>query len=86
MDMQLERPTLRRVNVGPRERKASMAAGLAMLTYLVSRRPDIKIGLPMGSKLVICCIAARPGTASFIRCWKSTALTMDRKGSKFSAP
>lgn len=48
MDMQLERPALRRVNVGPRERRASMAVGLAMLTYLVSRRPDIKISLPMG--------------------------------------
>lgn len=48
MEMQMERPTLRRVNVGTRERKASIAAGLGMLTYLASRRPDIKVSLPMG--------------------------------------
>lgn len=48
MDIQVQRPALRRINVGPRERKASIATGLTMLTYLVSRRPDLKIGLPMG--------------------------------------
>jgi uncharacterized membrane protein len=48
MEMQMERPAKRRVNVGPGERKASVAAGVAMLAYLLSRRPDIKVGLPMG--------------------------------------
>src|SRR5690349_7329575 len=48
MNLQTERPALRRINVGPAERKASMATGLAMLAYLVGKRPDIKVGLPMG--------------------------------------
>lgn len=48
MDMQMERPAGRRVNVGPGERKASVAAGVAMLAYLISRRPEMKTALPMG--------------------------------------
>src|SRR5512134_2481176 len=48
MELPMERPTSHRVNVGPGERKASIAAGLALLSYLVRRRPDIKVGLPLG--------------------------------------
>jgi uncharacterized membrane protein len=48
MDSELKQPVFRRVNVGPRERKASIAAGLAMLTYIAGRRPSAKFSLPMG--------------------------------------
>lgn len=48
MDLQIEHPVQTRVNVGATERRASIASGLAMLSYLVTRRPDIKIGLPLG--------------------------------------
>jgi uncharacterized membrane protein len=48
MDLQMERPVQTRVNVGAAERKASIASGVAMLSYLVTRRPDIKVGLPLG--------------------------------------
>ena len=39
---------LRRINVGSVERRASIAAGIAMLSYLVRKRPNMLIGLPMG--------------------------------------
>jgi uncharacterized membrane protein len=49
MDIQqVEQPTLKRVNVGTVERRASIAAGIAMLSYLVRKRPNMLIGLPMG--------------------------------------
>lgn len=48
MELQMEQPVQTRINVGPAERKASIASGLAMLSYLVTRRPDIKVGLPLG--------------------------------------
>lgn len=49
MDFQLtDRPALRRMNVGAVERRASIAAGIAMLSYLVRKRPNMLIGLPMG--------------------------------------
>ena len=48
MDLQMERPVQTRVNVGAAERKASIASGLATLSYLLTRRPDIKVGLPLG--------------------------------------
>ncbi len=49
MDLrQLDRPALRRINVGTVERRASIAAGIAMLSYLIRKRPNILIGLPMG--------------------------------------
>ncbi|MGE5643929.1 MAG: SRPBCC family protein [Byssovorax cruenta] len=48
MELQMEQPVQTRINVGPAERKASIASGLAMLSFLVTRRPDIKVGLPLG--------------------------------------
>jgi uncharacterized membrane protein len=48
MDMQMQRPVARRVNVGSTERGVSMATGLALLAYLLKRRPDLKMGVPLG--------------------------------------
>src|SRR6266498_5247929 len=48
MDIQMERPTLRRVNVGTTERRVSLATGFAMLSYLVRKRPNVMVGLPLG--------------------------------------
>ena len=48
MDMQLEQPAMSRVNVGPAERRMSLATGIGMLAYLVARRPDVKLALPLG--------------------------------------
>ena len=46
MAMQMQRPSLSRVNVGPVERGISFATGLALLAYTVSRRP--RLSLPLG--------------------------------------
>ena len=46
MEMQMRRPIMNRVNVGPVERGVSLASGLALLAYTISRRP--KLGLPLG--------------------------------------
>ena len=46
MDAQLTRPASR-VNVGTAERAISLASGLAMIYYILSRRPDMKFSLPM---------------------------------------
>lgn len=49
MDLrQMNQPALRRINVGTVERRTSIAAGLAMLSYLIRKRPNMLIGLPMG--------------------------------------
>jgi len=49
MDLQqMDQPALRRINVGPVERRVSIATGLAMLSYLIRKRPNMLIGLPMG--------------------------------------
>lgn len=45
---QTDRPALRRINVGTVERRASIATGIAMLSYLIRKRPHMLIGLPMG--------------------------------------
>jgi uncharacterized membrane protein len=46
MEMEMQRPTSSRVNVGRVERGLSLATGLAMLAYTFTRRP--KLGLPLG--------------------------------------
>jgi uncharacterized membrane protein len=46
MDIEMQRPTSSRVNVGPMERGLSLATGLALLAYTVARRP--KLSLPLG--------------------------------------
>jgi len=46
MDMQMQRPVSTRINVGSVERGISLATGLALLAYTVTRRP--KLGLPLG--------------------------------------
>jgi uncharacterized membrane protein len=48
MELQMERPTSRRVNVGTAERGASLVSGLAILSYILTRRPNVKMGLPLG--------------------------------------
>src|SRR5215211_5356268 len=45
MEMQMQRPIASRVNVGPVERGISLATGLALLAYTISRRP--RLGLPL---------------------------------------
>ncbi len=47
METQIQPAIHRRVNVGPIERGLSVAAGLAGIYFVLSRRPNIKIGLPM---------------------------------------
>lgn len=37
-----------RVNIGAAERGVSLAAGLGMIYYILSRRPDLRFSLPMG--------------------------------------
>jgi uncharacterized membrane protein len=44
--MEMRRPMTGRVNVGPVERGISVATGIALLAYTISRRP--KLGLPLG--------------------------------------
>ncbi|RPJ22081.1 MAG: DUF2892 domain-containing protein [Chloroflexi bacterium] len=46
MEMQIRQPVSSRVNVGRAERVVSLASGLALLAYTVTRRP--KLGLPLG--------------------------------------
>ena len=46
MEMELQGPIRSRVNVGRVERGISLASGLALLAYTVSRRP--RLGLPLG--------------------------------------
>lgn len=47
METQMQPAIHRRINVGPVERGLSVAAGLAGIYYVLSRRPSLKIGLPM---------------------------------------
>ena len=46
MEMEMQGPIRSRVNVGPVERGVSLATGLALLAYTVSRRP--RLGLTLG--------------------------------------
>lgn len=46
MEMEIQRPIESRVNVGRLERGLSLATGLALLAFTVTRRP--KFGLPLG--------------------------------------
>ncbi|HMB24263.1 MAG: SRPBCC family protein [Chloroflexota bacterium] len=48
MEMEMQRPVSSRVNVGRVERGLSLAAGLALLAYTVTRRPRLGLGLPAG--------------------------------------
>ncbi len=47
METQMQPAINRRLNVGPVERGLSVAAGLAGIYIILSRRPDRKIGLPL---------------------------------------
>lgn len=47
METQMQPAINRRLNVGPMERGLSMAAGLAGIYIILSRRPDRKIGMPL---------------------------------------
>jgi uncharacterized membrane protein len=48
MEIQMDRPITRQPNVGTAERGISLAAGLAMIFFILRRRPDAKISLPLG--------------------------------------
>lgn len=47
MEMQIDRPNMSRINVGAAERGVSLAAGLAMIYYLLTRRPNRNLSLPL---------------------------------------
>lgn len=47
MEVQMERPVSRRVNVGAAERGVSLLSGLALLSYILKRRPSTKMGVPL---------------------------------------
>jgi uncharacterized membrane protein len=47
MDKQMQQPISRQVNVGETERKASLATGLALLGYVLVKRPKKAVGLPL---------------------------------------
>jgi len=46
MEMRIQEPVSRRVNVGMAERAASLATGVGLLSYIIVRRP--KMTLPLG--------------------------------------
>jgi uncharacterized membrane protein len=48
MEMQMEQPMQTKVNVGKTERGVSVVTGLAMLAYMLTRRPNAKVGVPLG--------------------------------------
>lgn len=48
MEVEMERPTSRRVNVGPMERGVSFVTALAMLSYILKNRPGAKVSVPLG--------------------------------------
>lgn len=45
---QMEEPITHRVNVGKTERGVSLVTGIAMLSYLLAKRPNAKVGVPLG--------------------------------------
>lgn len=47
MEGQMERPVSRRVNVGAAERGVSLLSGLALLSYILKRRPSTKMSVPL---------------------------------------
>ena len=47
METQLQLPKYRRVNVGLGERAVSLATGLAGMYFILTRRPGLKLGLPL---------------------------------------
>jgi hypothetical protein len=47
MNIQTAQPNLQQVNVGNLERRLSVVGGLFTLVYLLSRRPKIRVGLPL---------------------------------------
>jgi hypothetical protein len=48
MIMHPKRPAPGRVNIGTAERGFSLFTGLATLAYLLARRPNTKVSLPLG--------------------------------------
>src|SRR5262245_16404107 len=47
MDTQIAQFNAQRVNVGDLERKLSLVGGIFTLAYLLARRPNIKVSLPL---------------------------------------
>jgi hypothetical protein len=47
MDIQMTRPHFQQVNVGAAERRLSLVGGIFTLVYLLVRRPNIKVSLPL---------------------------------------
>lgn len=67
MEMQMNRPITRQPNVGTAERGISLAAGLAMIVYLMRHRPDAKIGLPLGLEAGYMIYRGATGNCMFYR-------------------
>lgn len=67
MEMQTNRPITRQPNVGTAERGISLAAGLAMISYILSRRPDAKISLPLGLEAGYMIYRGATGNCMFYR-------------------
>ncbi|HEX2990614.1 MAG TPA: SRPBCC family protein [Anaerolineales bacterium] len=67
MEMQLNRPITHQPNVGAAERGISLAAGLAMISYLLRRRPDAKISLPLGLEAGYMIYRGATGNCMFYR-------------------
>jgi uncharacterized membrane protein len=67
MEMQMNRPITRQPNVGTAERGISLAAGLAMIVYILRRRPDAKISLPLGLEAGYMIYRGATGNCMFYR-------------------
>lgn len=48
MDKLMEEPIQTKVNVGTNERRMSLVSGAALLSYILTRRPDRKLSIPLG--------------------------------------
>ena len=53
MEMELQGPVSSRLNVGPLERGISVAAGIALMAYTLSRRPRLRLPLGLDAAYLI---------------------------------
>jgi uncharacterized membrane protein len=67
MELQMERPVSHRVNVGTAERGISLLSGLALLSYILKRRPSAKLSIPLGLEAGYMLYRAATGHCVFYR-------------------
>ena len=67
METKTNRPITHRPNVGPAERGISAAAGLAMISYILTRRPDARISIPLGLEAGYMIYRGATGNCMFYR-------------------